>query len=315
MIKKALSAIRKTLLIVASEFVGNPVGYALIGLVNRLSGGRLVTVFLEYPATHEYVSALTFPRYALRARWNPRLAGIYSPGPGKWGLILAVSSLEADLIDPENIRNLHGILDRVEKVKHLVGAKHIALAGLLPSILREQNLHQSGNERDQVAAIVEQAIYETVSRAGLQSEDPVILLGGAGYIGTAVHERLRNNCDHPLISIDTKTSESHSQMIQQLAPHNNQPVLLVNVARNKVLDMFLPQLWSQLVILNEVFPAADRSMRTRLGDMGIAYYHLAGIRGFALPKFAGPYAGAIPCCAVALDNSEQIKNKLVIKRL
>ena len=315
MIKKSFIIVRKSLLILASELVGNPVGYALLGVVNRLSAGRLITVFLEYPATRKYVSALTFPSYAIRARWKPRFAGIYSPAPGKWGLVLAVSSLEADLVDPTNADRLRGILESVEAIKNRVGAQHTSLAGILPSVLHERNLYRSGNERDQIAEIVEQSIYETVAKAGLQPDDPVILLGGAGYIGAAVRARLQKNCGHPVVSIDTKTSENHSQMVRQLEHYRNQPALLVNIARNKVLDLFLPELWPQLVILNEVFPAADRSMRTRLAEKGIAYYHLAGVQGFAIPKFAGPYAGAVPCCAVILDNSAQLKNRLVIKQL
>jgi len=314
-IKKVFAIVRKSLLILTSELVGNPVGYTLLGVVNRLSGGRLITVFLEYPATQYYVSALTFPSYAIRARWQPRFAGIYSPAPGKWGLVLAVSSLEADLVNPRNADRLQGVLEIVEEIKNRVGAQHTSLAGILPSILHERNLYRSGNKRNQIVEIVEQAIYETVEKAGLQPDDPVILLGGAGYIGATVHTRLQKSCRHPVVSIDTKTSESHSQMVRQLEHYRNQPVLLVNVARNKVLDLFFPRLWSQLVILNEVFPAADRSMRTKLAAKGIAYYHLAGIRGFAIPKFAGPYAGAVPCCAAILEKSAQVKNRLVIKRL
>jgi hypothetical protein len=314
-IKKVISVVRKAVLILLSELIGNPFGYALLGVANRLSGGRLITIFLEYPATHYYVSALTFPSYAIRARWQPRFAGIYSPVPGKWGLVLAVSSLEADLVDPKNASRLQEILESVEEITKRVGARNIALAGILPSTLRERNLHQSGQEREQVAAILEQAIYVTVAKAGLQPHDPVILLGGAGHIGAAVHLRLQENCQHPLINIDTKTTKNHSQMLRQFEPYQNQPALLVNITRNRVLELFLPQLWPQLVILNEVFPEADRSMRTRLAALGIAYYHLAGVRGFAIPKFAGPYAGAIPCCALSLENAEQVKNRLVIKQL
>ena len=315
MIKTAFVVIRKSLLILASELIGNPVGYAFLGAVNRFSGGRLIAVFLEYPATHHYVSALTFPSYARRARWQPRFAGIYSPAPGKWGLVLAVSSLEADLVDPRNADRLQQVLEVAEAIKNRIGAQHTALAGILPSVLTERNLYESGNGPNQIADIVEQSIYETVAKACLQPDDPIILLGGAGYIGAAVHARLQNNCRHPIVSIDTKTSDNHAQMVRQLARYRNRPALLVNVARNKVLDLFLPEFWPQLVILNEVFPAADRSTRTRLAQKGIAYYHLAGIRGFAIPKFAGPYKGAVPCCAVAFENTAQVKNRLVIKQL
>ncbi|NND00197.1 MAG: hypothetical protein HKN85_08445, partial [Gammaproteobacteria bacterium] len=130
MTKIVFNTVRKALLILVSELIGNPVGYALIGAANRLGGGRLITVFLEYPPTRNYVSAVTFPGYARRARWQPRFAGIYCPAPGKWGLVLAVSSLEPDLVDPENAHRLQGILQSLEAIKSRIGAQHNCLAGI-----------------------------------------------------------------------------------------------------------------------------------------------------------------------------------------
>lgn len=315
MIRKAFNFTRKTLLILISELIGNRVGYALIGLVNRLSGRRLATIFLAYPPNQYYVTAVTFPAYAARANWQPRLAGVYSPAPGQWGLILAVSSLEQELINPENTQRLQAIYESLETIRKLTGARSIALAGVLPSTMRERNLHNSVREREQTAAIVEQAIYATLAKVGFESREPIILLGGAGYIGTAVHARLQQHCPNPLVIIDPKNCASHAQLETMLGSYRGQAALLVNIARNSVLELFLDQLWPQLVILNEVFPEAAESTRAELKRRGIAYFHLAGIRGFALPRFAGPYANAIPCCALALENAEQVRDRLVITKL
>jgi len=49
--------------------------------------------------------------------------------------------------------------------------------------------------------------------------------------------------------------------------------------------------------------------------MGITYLHLAGVRGFALPGFAGPYSGAIPRSALSMGNAEIAEKDLTVKQL
>lgn len=315
MIKKSFDTAKKLWLIFLSELIGNRVGYRLIGLVNRLTGGRLATVFMVYPASRYYITAVTFPRYAKRANWQPRFAGVYVPAPGRWGLIFAVSSLEQELISTENAQRLRAIYASLEQIRQLTGAAEVSLAGILPGILQQRSLRSSVREREQTATIVEMAIYTTLAEVGFDTHHPIILLGGAGYIGAVVHKRLQQNCVNPVIVIDSRNGGHHAQLAAQLENFRGQQVLLVNIARNNALELFLDQLWPQLVILNEVFPEAARSTRAQLAQRGIDYYHLAGIRGFAIPRFAGPYANAIPCCGLALDNAEQARGRLLIKKL
>jgi len=312
MIRKTVDVIRKSLLILFSELVGNRLGYQLFGLVNRLGGHRLATIFLVYPPHEGYITAVTFSRYAVRAKWQPRFAGIYSPAPGRWGLILAVTSLEAELTDPANTERLRALNASLENIRSLTGADSIALAGVLPSTMGSRNLRHSTDEREQTAAIVEQAVYSTLAEIGFGDSEPVILLGGAGYIGSALYERLRQNCANPLAVIDPNQGDNPAE---QLLDYRGQSAMLVNVAHNRALEQLEQLLWPELVILNEVFPEASRSLRETLRRRGIAYFHLAGIRGFALPRFARAYANAIPCCALALENAEQARHRLIIKRL
>lgn len=315
MIKKSYDTAKKLTLILLSELIGNRVGYFLIGVVNRLTGRRLATVFMVYPASSYYVTAVTFSAYAKRANWQPRFAGIYVPAPGRWGLIFAVSSLEKELISAENAQRLQAIYASLEQIRQLTGAAEVTLAGILPGILKQRGLRKSVREREQTAAIVEMAIYSTLAEVGFDSHQPIILLGGAGYIGTSVRKRLQRNCANPVVVIDSRNGVDHAQLAAQLDNYRKQQVLLVNIARNNVLELYLDQLWPQLVILNEVFPEVARSTRMQLAERGIDYFHLAGIRGFAIPRFAGPYANAIPCCGLALENAEQARGRLLIKKL
>ena len=307
--------VRKCLLILLSELVGNAAGYLLLGCVNRVSGRRLTSVFLVYPAHPKYVTSVTFAWYAARGRWQPRLTGVYTPGPGQWGLVFAVSSSESALTDPANLPRLQSIVARLERIGRRVGARNILLSGILPGYLRQQKLRESEPERAQTAMIVEQAVHETLERAGLTPAHAVIVLGSAGFIGSRVCERLRQSCRSPLIGIDTRDHSGHADLVAQLEPYRGQPALLVNISRHGALEQFIPALWPQVTILNEVFPEADKETRARLRDLGIDYFHLSGVRGFALPRFTGPYAGAIPCCALSLDDIDRSAVDLVIKLL
>ena len=177
---------------------GIPASGTMLGKTsNRLSRRRLTTIFLVCPASPKYVSAVTFRRYAARARRQPRFVGVYSPGPGQWGLVLAVSSPEEVLVNPENTLRLQAIVETLERIRNRVGAESVALSGTLPSFLREITLRNTGHEREQTAAIVEQAIYLTLTRVRLRSCHLVILLGIASYIGSAVYSRLQNNVEIP----------------------------------------------------------------------------------------------------------------------
>ncbi len=216
------------------------------------------------------------------------------------------------MIDPDNTPRMKTLLESLEGIRRLTAARAIALAGVLPSTLRNRKLRHSVREREQTAAIVEQAVYSILDQTGLDEETPVILLGGAGYIGSRVRRLLRQNARNPLVVIDPLEDDASAD---KLDAHRGKPALLVNVARNGALEQLQHLLWPELVILNEVFPEASRRTRQHLGKRGIDYFHLAGISGFALPRFARAYSNAIPCCALALDNAEQARGRLVIKRL
>ena len=306
---------RKCLLILLSELVGNAAGYFVLGWINRVSGRRLTSVFLVYPAHPRYVTSVSFGWYAARGRWQPRVTGVYAPGPGQWGLVFAVSSSESALTDPANLPRLQSIVARLERIGRQVGARNVLLSGVLPGYLRQRQLRDSEPERAQTAMLVEQAVHETLERAGLTSAHPVIVLGSAGFIGSQVCERLRQSCRSPLIGIDTRDHSDQAHLVALLEPYRERPALLVNISRHQALEQFIPALWPQLTILNEVFPEADKETRARLRDLGIDYFHLAGVRGFALPRFTGPYAGAIPCCALSLDDADRSAVDLVIKLL
>ncbi len=134
----------------------------------------------------------------------------------------------------------------------------------------------------------------------LEPEIPVILLGGHGSVGTPLKQLLLAenrrvytvDCDDPM-------------------PENlrGTRVILIDVARKGALEQRIPQMWEGVVILNETYPAPCRSTLQQLEAMEIPVFHIAGVKGIALPRFLGAYSGGIPCCGMndSADNQPLIQ--------
>ena len=67
----------------------------------------------------------------------------------------------------------------------------------------------------------------------------------------------------------------------------------------------IPQMWEGIVILNETYPAPRRRTLQQLEEMGIPVFHIAGVKGIALPRFPGAYSGGIPCCGMNDSDDNQ----------
>ncbi len=137
---------------------------------------------------------------------------------------------------------------------------------------------------------------ELRQQLSFEPETPVILLGGHGSVGTPLKQLLLAenrrvytvDCDDPM-------------------PENlrGTRVILIDVARKGALEQRIPQMWEGVVILNETYPAPRRSTLQQLEEMGIPVFHIAGVKGIALPRFPGAYSGGIPCCGMSDSGNHQ----------
>ncbi|MGC4061028.1 MAG: NAD-dependent epimerase/dehydratase family protein, partial [Aquabacterium sp.] len=129
--------------------------------------------------------------------------------------------------------------------------------------------------------------------AGMPEQCPVIILGGKGTIGSRVVALLQQASDRPVCAIDVDNQA-------QFPSHfKGQAVIVLNITKLGALSQYIPQLWPEAIVLNEVYPEPKRA---ELGP--IRCWHIAGVQGGALPAFRGAYADALPCCAAYLQGDQ-----------
>jgi len=106
--------------------------FRLIGLLNRRLG-FIQAVFLAYPANDAYRKAYTYPWRARLMNWKPGVSGLFRQN-GKFGIMFTVSNCDSQFIDPGNQERLRTLLQRMEKIRQLFGARQKTFAGILPGI-------------------------------------------------------------------------------------------------------------------------------------------------------------------------------------
>ncbi len=282
-------ALFKAAIVVAGVISQTPLPYLLIGLWNRVFGGWR-SVFFCYGGNAEYLE-----RYAPRAliaafRWRPCPIGVLRQGDG-WGLVLAAPMTEADFLDPANAAHFARFRRRIRRIARWLGVSQIHLAGILPSVL-----HRGGAEfpvhdtREGVAQCVEAAVAWLVETRFGGAWPPVILLGGAGYVGSRVTALLRAG-DREVFVVDPADG------FLELPDLGGAPALMLDISRARVLERYVDQLWPGMVVLNETFPEPPRRVQRAVAERGVDLYHLSGVAGRITPPLPFGYAGAVPCCA------------------
>ena len=87
--------------------------------------------------------------------------------------------------------------------------------------------------------------------------------------------------------------------------------LVIDVARKGTILEYLPHLSSNSLYVNETYPEPQGSDLEALKATGARVFHIAGVRGAALPAFPLGYRDAIPCCAMHRpDRAEPVVQKL-----
>ena len=261
----------------------------LIGLLNKRIG-VIGSVFLAYPATDGYSDAYTYRRRARTMEWTPRPIGFFRQN-GKIGIKFAISASNGQFSDPANKGNLCHLVQRMEKLRKLFHAEYKTFAGILPGVLFMKRLVKETPEADVTVEAVKQVIGKVKSLEGLSEDTPVIVLGGKGFIGRRVVAALPQGT---VYSVDIAGNNGQSVWPSHL---HGKPVLLVNISLNSALGQYIPLLWPEVVVVNEVYPEPNEELAQQLKVAGCHCYHVVGVKARALPSFPGGYQGGIPCCA------------------
>jgi len=291
----------KTSALVVAVVSRTYVVYVLFGAIARLFG-RVESIHMTYPAESRFREAYTFQAPFLRRLyrafdWTPSPIALFWQG-GKLGLTLAVPSDEAALVARENEAKLRLLLRRLRLIQRLVGASQVTLAGILPSLIARNRIDTGGlvvaDPRPATRRALLSAIDQVVESDFDGKRPPILLFGGAGYVGADLKAALEANGD-ALCIIDVKEGAESAETC--LSRFRGQPVLLVDVARRGALAPQISRLWPELVLLNETYPEPTGKMLAALHSRGIRVRHVAGVAGTLRPSLPGAYAGAVPCCA------------------
>lgn len=294
--------VRRIAILLLNFFLNRPQFFQIIGWIN-CRWRFLDTVFVAYPASVTYALSYVYPRYLHLMRWKPWLAGVLWQN-GRCGLMFVIASTEADFRCPGNREQLHQLVEAMEAIRGGLGASQKTFAGILPGILFANRLVQETPEISVTIEAVIQAEAQVRAAEGYDDQTPVIILGAQGFLGRRLAARLS---ERELYGVDI-AAQGESLWPDHL---RGRKAIVINVTRNTVLCDYVGRFWSDLVLLNEVYPEPSQAEITELTAIGSRAYHVVGVSGQAYPSFPKAYAGGIPCCAGRLDEGL----RAIIRRL
>ena len=286
---------RKSLVLLSIVFLSNPLSLVLLGLLNRLFLRPFRSFFVIYPASQRYVDHYAFKFLQPALKKTPVICGVYFQG-GTPGLILGISGTESDFKKPGFLSDLKKKSDQIAR---WLGISSVKYSGILPS-----SMHRAGvleplelkRRSSRVAQVVFRAEKELRQQLSIETEIPVILLGGHGSVGAPL-QRLLQTQGRSVYTVDCDDPIPESL--------RGERVILIDVARKGALEERMPQLWQGIIILNETYPAPRKRTLQKLEEMTIPVFHIAGVKGNAIPHFPGAYSGAIPCCGMNDSDDNQ----------
>jgi hypothetical protein len=180
----------------------------------------------------------------------------------------------------------------VRTTARLLDVDIVNLAGTLPGILYRDGERFFADPRPTTVEVILRAIDRLGERYGSGAAPPTILLGGAGFIGTALRQTLSER-GRRCVVIDPTAGERTIP-----ADIRGRPAVLVDLAPRGTIRGYLDQLWPGLVVLNETFPQPTGDVLAALADRLIEVFHLSGVAGRIVPALPPPYDRSVPCCAV-----------------
>lgn len=304
--------LRRIFVLFFSTFIGRVWLYILIGLLNRFIFRRAIkNVFLLYPANDKYTLKYAYLWHARYYQWFPGLIGIMRQN-GSWGLYLAISAAEETLAKDAG-RNLRILVERMERIRNLVGAEQKSFAGIIPGLLRARGIVKEPVEREITATAVHRAIGQVKQIEKMPDDAALVVIGGQGFIGSRVVEYMRNDgFAGPIHSVDLKDDMDFEQLVLTL---KGRPTILLNVSKKGALAKYIPYLWPEVIVLNEVYPEPPLTEVAAIQEKGARCYHISGVEARAWPPFPRAYKGGIPCCASFLPGDAEGAYRVLVTKM
>jgi hypothetical protein len=274
--------------------LNNPVALGFVGLLNRLSGRRLITsVFLVYPAREIHIRNHTFGWMQSVFRVKPALLGFFLLNR-RLTVVLSLTVLEADIFKFSR-EELQAVSANLGRVQHLLGAPYQSMAGILPSLMLRAGVITSSPQRDGTVGIVCAVVKEIFALENMAESSPVVVVGAQGHIGAGLCDVLART--RSVIGLD-KDDDVALRLAAMEGPH-----LVLNVASYAAWTGILNGLQPGAVVLNEVYPPPTGSVREVLKERATVY-HVSGVKTtLSVPRLAQGYSKVMPCCAATGDPS------------
>lgn len=292
LLKLARVHFRRIGVILLNVIFGHIWVYALIGFMNKYIFNKPIkSIFMLYPANEKYTRAYVYAWYARSMKWKPRLVGVLKQNK-KWGMIFGISATEEDYVNPENINNLKIVEMNLERIRKILGADQKTFAGILPGVLSSKGVIRNSPEREVTVKAVLQALARIRSDENLPQNTPVIILGGEGFIGSAL--RKAGNGNFHTFDLGLGKESHFFDFFEKL---RGKPTILLNITKKGALSSYISYLWPEIIVVNEVYPEPSGKELSEIKALGSKCYHIIGVKGKAWPGFPRGYAGGIPCCA------------------
>ncbi len=291
--KWLIGHVRKITLLVLNFLFNYNCVFAAVGWFNK-KRHFLNTVFLAFPEKEAYAYAYVYPSHRDWMRWSPWPCCIFRQD-GKWGLMTVISSSGKDFINPVNDENLKLLVERVEKIRQLLGAERKTFAGDLPSILFRKRLVRDVIENEVTIEAIVKAENDLRNTLNYPDGTPLIILGGKGFVGKKLAKGFNGR---EIYCIDVGSSGPNHANYDDWPFHlKGKKAILINVSKKTALVDYIKLFWSNLVFINEVYPEPTRKELKGMIEKEVAAYHIAGLVAESFPKFPRAYEGGIPCCA------------------
>ncbi len=272
-------------------------------LIGKFNARRWIkSVFLSYPANYEYAR-----EYAYKFRigsWKIRLTSFLRQNR-KIVIMFSIFVVEEKkFLRKDNREKLEEVVQYMEKIRRLVRADEKTFAGILPGLLAKRKLVDKTPEADITASIVAEAVELVKKKIELDEKIPIVVLGGRGFIGKMVVDKLKSVQKSDIYVVDLTGSNDKW-------PEREIRKMIINVARHNTIGFYLHMLRAGDVILNEAYPSPSSDVVNKIKSLNCDCFHIVGVEAIAFPRFTQAYGGGIPCCAAWNSGNR----KIIIKKL
>lgn len=294
---------RRIALEIINFLINHNWSFWMIGMINKRVGW-IESLFLAYPATNEYALAYGYPYRVEKNYWSPWLTGFLFQN-GKISIMFSISAMDDQFINSGPIikENLKKLVQRMEELRQLIGAKKKTFAGILPGVLYIKRIISEAPEADLTAIAVVKSVELVKTQESLDTDTPIIVLGGKGFIGRRVVKLLAKSNVYSLDLADGQDIKNW--------PAVEKRTIVLNITQNSAIADYLKVMRPKTVVINEVYPEPYPEILEELKTKDCNCYHLVGVEAIAFPSFPSVYRGAIPCCAAWLSENM----KVIVKRI